>query len=280
LFEVDYQVYNNDVVIKAKGYKSFDNIPVSVRGVVKHFSYKSKRRLVFKMRNLPKDFKYMITLTYPGDYEHDGKKVKKHLHSFLESIKKIWKNFKFFWILEFQKRGAPHFHLVTNCQYIMFFKSCISFLWTNIIGGGLDSFNAGTRVERVKKSLTAYFAKYFEKFEQKTVPPDYENVGRFWGISRYLILSDNFNFKSASDKFSPLRSVRLLRRFFQNKCRDWGFKWRFSGQKGFTLINGAKVFEGLINQVFRSYKIDGVLFNGMPFIENSKVNDVFVNVAF
>jgi hypothetical protein len=45
---------------------------------------------------------------------------------------------------------------------------------------------AGTRIERLQSGRAgtiSYASKYAAKAEQKIVPPEYENVGRFWGIS-------------------------------------------------------------------------------------------------
>lgn len=58
----------------------------------------------------------MVTLTYPGDWQAvapDGETVKKHLQAFFRRLERdfgvkvicIWK-------LEFQSRGAPHFHIL------------------------------------------------------------------------------------------------------------------------------------------------------------------------
>jgi hypothetical protein len=87
-----------------------------------------------------------------------------------------------FWFLEFQKRGAPHFHLLTTDFYS--YRRC-QMLWYAIVNSG-DSkhLKAGVRVEtlkRGKKGMISYAKKYARKQEQKEVPPDYLNVGRFYG---------------------------------------------------------------------------------------------------
>lgn len=60
-----------------------------------------------------KEWKSFITLTY-ADNMQDIKKGKKDLSNFLDKIKKVKKDFKYIAIPEFQKRGAVHFHLLTN----------------------------------------------------------------------------------------------------------------------------------------------------------------------
>lgn len=57
----------------------------------------------------------MVTLTYPGDWETvapNGRAVKAHLRAFFERFKRAWGGYPVcVWKLEFQRRGAPHYHL-------------------------------------------------------------------------------------------------------------------------------------------------------------------------
>jgi len=60
-----------------------------------------------------KDWKTFITLTYAENMQ-DVAKSKKDLTNFIHNIKKVKRDFKYIAIPEFQKRGAIHFHLLTN----------------------------------------------------------------------------------------------------------------------------------------------------------------------
>lgn len=60
-----------------------------------------------------KDWKSFITLTY-ADNMQDLKQAKKDLYYFCKNVQKKKKDFKYIAIPEFQKRGAIHFHLLTN----------------------------------------------------------------------------------------------------------------------------------------------------------------------
>lgn len=59
----------------------------------------------------------MVTLTYPGDWlavAPDGKTSKRHVKQFKKAYARAWKfNIAGFWKLEFQRRGAPHYHIFT-----------------------------------------------------------------------------------------------------------------------------------------------------------------------
>lgn len=124
----------------------------------------------------------MITLTYPNEYSNNGVEVKYHLNRFTKFLKS--KNCQYTWVIEFQKRGAPHFHLITD-TYID--KKEVSNEWFNIVNSGdLRHLEAGTRTERLRLGRVgakSYVRKYINKSEQKEVPEEYKNVGRFWGHS-------------------------------------------------------------------------------------------------
>lgn len=59
----------------------------------------------------------MTTLTYPGDWlavAPDGKTAKKHLELFFKRFERAWGvEWTGVWKFEFQRRGAPHFHLLS-----------------------------------------------------------------------------------------------------------------------------------------------------------------------
>jgi hypothetical protein len=100
-----------------------------------------------------------------------------------------------FWFLEFQERGAPHYHLFTTNYFP---KEFVSRRWYEIVNSE-DSRHlaAGTRCEKLERGrsgLISYATKYACKQIQKVVPENYENVGRFWGVSgcRATVSADTF----------------------------------------------------------------------------------------
>jgi hypothetical protein len=60
----------------------------------------------------------MLTLTYPGDWlavAPNGEAVKRHLAALAKRYERVWgEPLVCIWKLEFQARGAPHFHLSTT----------------------------------------------------------------------------------------------------------------------------------------------------------------------
>jgi len=161
---------------------------LSGRGSVVGFSAGSAVRMRRYLRECVTDYRYMVTLTYPFCYESDGKRVKEHLRRFCQEWLRRCKrdgllDESMFWFLEFQSRGAPHFHIFTvhGLDY-----KWVAQTWYQICNTeDPRHLAAGTRVEKLKRGrsgLISYASKYANKPEQKTVPDDYENVGRFWGV--------------------------------------------------------------------------------------------------
>lgn len=192
---VGVKVYKNDVVIvRRAGGKPPDR---PTRGPVKEFSRRSRQRLAFVACNTDVVFRTMITLTYPGEFPTDGRNVKRNLHAFLEWLKRDIKAMPYYlWFLEFQQRGAPHYHVLidwplprsrSDVSAVRFRVSCA---WYRIVGSqDTRHLAAGTSVERVRKpdGAARYAVKYAFKMRQKRVPKEYQDVGRLWGCSRDVV---------------------------------------------------------------------------------------------
>lgn len=174
---------------------SFPRVGGGKRKRIVGFSDKSRRRLESHVRNLPYGaVGYMGTLTYPAEFSSDGKLVKKHLDKF-----KTWLRGngvkQGVWFLEFQKRGAPHFHFfIPPYDFIDDgFVSKAARYWHKLSGNGdpkhldwhLGNLGNGNTpfIEKMRQPHAAslYASKYCSKAEQKEVPDGYQHVGRFWG---------------------------------------------------------------------------------------------------
>ena len=149
----------------------------------------------------------MITLTYPGDWESvapNGEATKRHLSMFRkrylraygEALNGVWK-------LEFQRRGAPHIHILTSLNNDLgLFQLWVSKTWADIVNHPDENqkarhIRAGTQVQvwydffRDKPYLIAhYFGKHASANrggvkEYQNKPPklwvDSGSIGRFWG---------------------------------------------------------------------------------------------------
>lgn len=204
----------------------------SKRGNILALSRKSKANMVETARNVT-GLVAMLTLTYPGEFPCDGRLVKKHL----ELIRKwlLYRGVGAFWFLEFQKRGAPHFHLFTNGTVD---KKDLANAWFKIVDSGDEKhLYAGTCVEAIRKphAIATYAAKYAAKADQKLVPPEYESVGRFWGNFGGVKVEPADMETGTPQEVAPL--VRVIRNLENSKRRQLGLpprKFKGKGRVGFT----------------------------------------------
>ncbi|MET7816521.1 hypothetical protein ABZT26_37530 [Streptomyces sp. NPDC005395] len=99
------------------------DIPLTEREITE-WSRKSRANMIKVLASLDwsplfADFALpaMTTLTYPGDWvtvAPDGKAAKKHLETFFKRFERAWgTEWVGVWKFEFQRRGAPHFHLLS-----------------------------------------------------------------------------------------------------------------------------------------------------------------------
>jgi hypothetical protein len=165
------------------------------RGKVTGFSKKSKRRMLKKMmcfdwshliggKHSPEAKAVFLTLTYPCDYSDDWRDWKADLRALGERIRREFGSLVGLWKLEFQKRGAPHFHILLIFEsktWVEFFKVWVSKAWYEVVGSGDEKhLRAGTNVRRVTGPvgrLMRYLSKYMAKDYQVSFP-----TGRVWGV--------------------------------------------------------------------------------------------------
>jgi hypothetical protein len=122
-----------------------------------------------------------VTLTYPGQWDNNPKKWKRDLRVFWMRLNRALPGVGCIWKLEFQKRGAPHFHLLVWGSGYAPLLINVSRIWYETVGSGDERhLRAGSRVEMVKswRGVMAYASKYLGKVELLPVT----DPGRFWGI--------------------------------------------------------------------------------------------------
>lgn len=176
------------------------------RGNIKMQSKKSLLRLMFLMQATQLEFRSMLTLTYPKFYPRNGKIVKQDIAAVVQKLRRA--NYKYLWFLEFQKRGAPHVHvLVTEGTILPRARVDFGLYWTARIALAdwfwelcpapiyerevmkMAKFNTHPSMWqciRTREGARNYVTKYASKERQKKVPAHYWEVGRFWGSSREL----------------------------------------------------------------------------------------------
>ena len=127
-----------------------------------------------------------LTLTYPGSWDPDPRKWKRHLDLWLQMLKRRHPEAWAIWALEFQAREAPHFHLIVCWggsrpkEPWKERQQWISSSWAAVVGDGEPQpshLGAGTQVRPLES--VARVRTYILKRQTKSVVP--EGFGRWWG---------------------------------------------------------------------------------------------------
>lgn len=152
------------------------------RGKVAGQSGKSRKRLLELVARLSNArMLTFITVTYRTAPTIEESKI--HLHAFLQRIRRHAPKAAVIWKMEFQQRGAVHFHLL--CFNLPFWrKEQVQQAWASITGEERPF----TRIENIRerKKALSYVAKYMAKAAGRSgfnyVPYPNANTGRTWGI--------------------------------------------------------------------------------------------------
>jgi hypothetical protein len=168
----------------------------STRGAIRKLSSKSRQRLALVVNETSVDFKSILTLTYPKEFPGDGKRVKQDLRFMLTRLERNFPCLGFLWILEFQERGAPHFHILLDCVPDNIDRYYVAQEWAYRVAAKREEqdkvFFQHARKEhfeeiRSKNGAKNYMTKYALKPYQKKVPLEYLSTGRFWGCNSKVI---------------------------------------------------------------------------------------------
>jgi len=107
----------------------------SQRGDVEGFSVRSRSRLNKKISMVNKDaLPCFVTLTYHNDYPDNFETFKYHLHHFFIALQRKFPGVGVIWKLEFQKRGAPHYHLLVWGVAVEKLQEFVPVVWHKIAG--------------------------------------------------------------------------------------------------------------------------------------------------
>jgi hypothetical protein len=187
--------------------------------------------------------------TYPADFPLDGLTVKRHIQSMKKRLRRKGVT-KYFWGLEFQERGAAHINWLIQggIDSAVFAKD-----WYEIVGSGDPNhliYGGVLEPIRDKSKACSYIIGYQRKSEQKEVPAQFQNVGRFWGCSERTKESGRYTYQfdtgvAAESFIKPVIAFQEARLIEWSKKSGKEYKW---GNKGnsFTLWGGAEIINKFI----------------------------------
>lgn len=199
-----------------------------VRGACKGFSKSSRRRLIHKLAQVRGAglVAYFVTLTYPAEFSRDWKRWKRDF--------KVWRDRLMgrfpsvvggCWRVEFQKRGAPHFHVLlwVKDRLPPTFKLWLSHSWYNIVGSEDEKhLRAGTNAQELdcRRAVRLYVSKYVGKLTPavdnetgEIMQPD--GWGRNWALFGDLDMSPVVEMELEQTEYVMLR--RLIRSWLKSR---------------------------------------------------------------
>lgn len=208
-----------------KGGEKQEQVGGGLRGAVSGFSEASRRRLLYTVRGvrLDAELPLFITLTYPNSFP-DASSSKRHLKMFFQRFNRSFPAHGSIWKLEPQKRGAPHYHILTwGCQ-VEKVAEFVPVAWSDIASGGdpkhLTWHQGGFGNQHCVQQVYSHngVMRYATKYLGKTFEVEgWKNVGRYWGI----INRDNVPFGELVQKeVTRKKAVEIIR-----------YQRRFSGLK-------------------------------------------------
>jgi hypothetical protein len=190
------------------------------RGHISGFSKASRRRLQRLLAVIDQERQAVplfVTLTYPGEFPTDPAVCAAHLRAFRARMHRRYGKFAAVWRKEYQRRGAPHYHLLLFLDRPPEqLRAEVSRLWFEVVGSGDERhLRAGTQVVQVKswRGARGYAAKYMGKLESSQ-PGDCHgsqqpavSTGRLWGVWNRALLPI-----TAQQYYVTLRSFFRMRR--------------------------------------------------------------------
>jgi len=188
-------------------------------------------------------------------WDQDPKVWKRDLRAFIKALVRKWPNCWGTWKLEFQKRGAPHFHALLwdgpkveaiqakrpNGKLCMIglpsmnkdLFEWVSGTWYRIVGSEDENhLVAGTRIEPVMsiQGVLAYTGKYLAKTDDQEQT---RGTGKAWGIigrARWKV----DEVRAHLDNQEYFRIRRVLRKYRESQTkRKESYRSHFRGQNVF-----------------------------------------------
>ncbi len=190
------------------------------RGHISGFSKASRRRLQRLLAVIDQGRQAVplfVTLTYPGEFPSDPAVCAGHLRAFRARMHRRYGKFAAVWRKEYQRRGAPHYHLLLFLDRLPEqLRADVSRLWYEVVASGDERhLRAGTQVVQVKswRGARGYAAKYMGKLETLHASADplvglpQGSTGRLWGVWNRALLPI-----TAEQYYVNLRGYFLIRR--------------------------------------------------------------------
>jgi hypothetical protein len=171
------------------------------RGQITGFSADSRERLLRRAVSLSWEEAVgaggigMVTFTYPDVFPTDGRVAKAQLKCMYERWRTRYSKPKGMWKMEFQRRGAPHFHCFVGLPRPEDeLGGWLLRQWYEVVGSGDEHHlfhgvdisrwrwgSLGESRARVGEYFARHGAKGWQSYQNR-VPDGYVSPGQFWGV--------------------------------------------------------------------------------------------------
>lgn len=201
--------------------------PERREGDISSFSKDSRRRLIKKILRLESSrlsSGSFVTLTYHEEWTTERADVQRDLNTFLQAMRREYPQAVYIWRLEFQSRGAPHFHLMIwqprGCGDFDLgeLSEWVQDTWTRIADQGTAAHEEwGTDTARITswREAMSYVSKYVAATGDEG---DVEYSGRRWGASQSLPTAPVLRFTVSERDGQILR--RILRKLIGKRLGE------------------------------------------------------------
>lgn len=204
-----------------------------VRGIVSTFSPQARGRLLTLLNSVdrekvPAGSVWFGTLTYPSSWPRDPSEWKRHLSTFIKRFERKWGKVPIVHKLEYQRRGAPHYHLlfiwIGAKPELSAFREWMAEAWSTVVASEEKEKHklAGTQCDPAESwgGVNSYIGKYMSKeVSQLPVDPSTGEIhppGRYWGVHRKSLLPIQIVKEELTEK-QAYRVRRILHKLARRK---------------------------------------------------------------
>lgn len=220
------KIYRSDVIHERKLEQPRSRVGGGIRGKSTPYSRQSRARLAFYIRNVA-PLAFFLTLTYAKTFPVEAETIRDHQQRVCRWLRES--GISYVWVLEYQKRGAPHFHLLLDKEPD---RQELTRFWCGL--AGIRKAKHRRRCVYLEpihtwEGTVAYLSRY--KATQRRVPDNIVgNLGNWWGHTRALkaepihVVSDQADGNNGD--FAALDVARTARRLEEHKRKEFGARPR------------------------------------------------------
>jgi len=237
-------------MLSVSGLSEGDRSGGGKRGDVQVFSKASRYRMFQELHKLQFEKVTFVTLTYPAQFPTSSKVYKGHLKEWRRRFEGLFGAIPAMWRLEFQERGAPHFHIMyLDCPFIPVWDLC--YLWKSVthtydMAHEQNGVDLKLIVDGKEQALIAfYLAKYIAKVDERSQENGTNHVGRWWGKWN-VVIPEPFECEVSDWEAERIVGLALSSRVSNSR-------WRPSDPT-FCSIFGDCMGSGLFGEFIRRYQ--------------------------